>query len=143
MREIKFRAWDFEAKKMLGVVHTTIKLSEILSDEGTHYQLMQYTGLKDKNGVEIYEGDVLSNKGINVGEVKFGSYKLQNQTKHDRQVNHLGWYVEKDENIESLDYLFYNLQTDLSIKKREDQQWVKVIGNLYDNPDLLTKKGEV
>ena len=54
MREIKFRAWDKDLLKMYS------KWTVIPDDDRSHI-LMQYTGLKDKNGVEIYEGDILKN----------------------------------------------------------------------------------
>jgi uncharacterized phage protein (TIGR01671 family) len=83
MREIKFRAWDGEY--MLG--------PESIYDFGADYfgpsiggtyltfddfpdgklPLMQYTGLKDKNGVEIYEGDIFRSRS---GKVKVVEYEL-------------------------------------------------------------------
>ena len=63
MREIKFRAWDGERKEITtsfeitsqGVVVSNFSIRKYHED----YILMQYTGLKDKNGKEIYEGDII------------------------------------------------------------------------------------
>ena len=56
MRDIKFRAWDKESKSMR--YNAEDSLSLILSNK-QDFELMQYTGLKDKAGVEIYEGDIV------------------------------------------------------------------------------------
>jgi len=62
-REIKFRAWDKDKKIMVGDIDIdyTITMNGYIQELQKYYILLQYTGLKDKNGKEIYEGDIIKN----------------------------------------------------------------------------------
>jgi hypothetical protein len=65
MREIKFRAWNSEEKTMLKPFDLSSN-PKYWCDNLKDYPLMQYTGLKDKHGVEIYESDVIDYYGKNI-----------------------------------------------------------------------------
>ena len=125
MREIKFRAWD--GKRMF---HESF--CEYLNGYGCLFQqfekpeaLMQYTGLKDKNGKEIYEGDIV--KGITCkGD---GVEKLLGKMFFDE--------AEAEYCIEQNNDYFPVCSIHVT-----DKNSLEVIGNIYENPELLKLKND-
>ena len=115
MREIKFRAWDPVKKAMFIPEYIDCEFGEIGFTQ--HYEegifpyqnnptVMQYTGLKDKNGREIYEGDILQSKSGIVGPVVWDDLSACFGWMHPELIA-----IDMDEG--------------------------EVIGNIYENPELL------
>lgn len=125
MREIKFRAWDKKNKEMIDV--DSLEIYDELDRDGFYniyevlnnpkWEVMQFTGLLDKNGKEIYESDWVEIK--NLGDNYDGKWEIIWQDEYARF-----WLV--------------NLNTREPIK--DDVYWwneFKIIGNKYENPELL------
>ena len=125
MRELKFRAWDTKLEVMSGVIDITPSLGTMSTTYIYPTQiLMQYTGLKDKNGKEIYEGDVVhsENEGsYPVGFDKAGCWVIEI---YGERFNDDGSSTPRDESE-----LLSNALADYGME---------VIGNIYENPELLT-----
>lgn len=108
MRAIKFRAWDTENKKMVSDISLgTVNFYESLNEFFKSTNLMQFTGLLDKNGTEIYEGDV----------VAYGTDKPQ------EIIYEKGMFTWRNEGSMSLGNYYSKL--------------MEVVGNIYENPELL------
>jgi hypothetical protein len=112
MREIKFRAWDGDKK----IITQPQDLSCCRSSWSwlglKDMPLMQYTGLKDKNGKEIYEGDICFIDNIQNFEVIWSRIGF--------------WFKREDGELFVL---------------TPQNAWIEVIGNIYENPELLGKDG--
>ena len=135
MREIKFRAWDKENKVWVNSKNqqstTELNYDNNYLQHWSGYELLQYTGLKDKNGKEIYEGDIVACE--------------RSFWKENKKICVVEW-KEYDAGFN----LFYpNDPVDsevLADRKKEQelsmfQVWEherEIIGNIYENPDLLT-----
>lgn len=115
MREIKFRVWDKAYKAWIDDFEVSADGNPFWLDaEGGvnslgEVELMQSTGLKDKNGVDIYEGDIVKTN-FKTGEV----------------IRYCEW------NFTAVGFMFGGWQY-----TSEDMLLTQVIGNIYENPELL------
>ncbi len=132
-RIIKFRAWEIRPENSymryeddLKKITNPANLIE-KTEKGFGRILMQYTGLKDKNGKEIYEGDIFkSTKSDAVGQVKIGHYDDVSSSQHDI----VGVYFEV---IGSAPFGFKKAV----LTKKNAEIVIEVIGNIHENPELL------
>ena len=124
MKELKFRAWD--GKKMIDDVvpaseTSIIELFEYEWQETEVEAVEQYTGLKDKNGKEIYEGDILG------GIWERGAILYCDKCKQ------LQYHLQGDEcSACSGDAYWADIV--------EDDGDIEVVGNIHENADLLEDK---
>ena len=119
MREIKFRAWDVQ--RMWPLAYAGDVNPAVWDDQEKYWKectdgavVMQYTGLKDKNSVEIYEGDIMEFHGIT--RTKYLPIAWSRE--------HGCWMVGAATFLEC------------------PPEKLEVSGNIYDNPELLTNPEE-
>jgi uncharacterized phage protein (TIGR01671 family) len=133
MREIKFRAWIEKAGQMASWENMKKQCDRLSLLEMPGFIIMQYTGLKDKNGKEIYEGDVIK---ITYGkeDKRFGFGKgMITDVYFDKGAFR---YRHDDNSGSVLDFNSAQI-----IKGYESiTQDVEIIGNIHENPELLKSK---
>lgn len=127
MRDIKFRAWRETEKHMYNwnnLLNQNLKNIFTIT-KSCGYNLMQYTGLHDKNGKEIYEGDI-----IHIHNKFFEEFNYLLQWNEE----YLRYYLYSTDK-KKLNRMEGILEAHLSSMIND----IEVIGNIYDNPDLLEK----
>ena len=122
MRELKFRAWDNDFKQMGLVNDAKFVNGRIIGAKGVNWDskviVMQFTGLTDKNGKEIYEGDIMKKDYLSIDP------NLKIAVFHNGSF---GYYP----NNRSLEDNFKTFSASVNWNSFE------VIGNIYSNPNLL------
>jgi len=135
MRIIKFRAWDILSKSMVGEDYLwSIPYNEIFihTPDSRCIELMQFTGLHDKNGKEIYEGDILRMPAKTEWEkTSFNSFEIFYHD-NDCSPTDCGLVLGRlrTHGNSAGGYSGYKL-----IPKNVSV--MEVIGNIYENPELL------
>lgn len=147
MREIKFRAWDKEKKEMRevrdiawdahGGIDVGYSYDPMNEYRGGSDTLMQFTGLLDVEGKEIYEGDVVKTPKYIIGSEP--AYYENHEVVFDRGIfglkptHHITPLAETESGVkESKDYI-----SNYGEIYRRYRPEVEVIGNIYENPELL------
>lgn len=129
-RILKFRAWDTidSEWKYSGHPHMPMwKFWENVELGGGYENVCQWTGLTDKNGKEVYDGDILKN------------------LKHGGQLIEVFWEGIKDKHMGWLDFggwSFRKLPGDDNMRYATYSGDIEVVGNIYENPELLKEASE-
>jgi uncharacterized phage protein (TIGR01671 family) len=149
-REIKFRAWAIKTNEWINTFH--IILGTI--NKGLDYVVMQqYTGLKDNNRREIYEGDIFSHKYY-TGRYLTNNEFLENRNEPPNVTPGLcvsftcesSWEEIDTDKIKIPEFYEYLYEIKESCGYETIQEvcdHIEIIGNIYENPDLLEQSDDI
>ena len=120
---VRYRAWDKETKTMNGMaeIYRNRNQEIELHPRDENIILMQSTGLKDKNGREIFEGDILA-------------------CKTDDEVINLNIFWDEEHALFMFESKKYNEQEPLAELVEDNTYPFEIIGNIYENRELLEDK---
>ena len=111
-RIIKFRAWDKIAKRLVPWERMKGRTTGF-TFEDNNFEFQQFTGLTDKNGLLIYEGDILE-----------FDYEPLGKFREQIQFIDSGFWIKRKDGINFL----------------PSKEYREIIGNIYENPKLLEEK---
>lgn len=126
----RYRAWDVEFKEMVRVdalvldeqvIKATYKNGNVVKEDIKDYKLMQSTGLFDKNGKEIFEGDILN-------------------VESDEENLKVSVFWDDKHALFMFESKKYNEECALAELFEENSYSLKIIGNVHANPELLEEQ---
>lgn len=143
MREIKFRALTREGKviRNVGSVEFFEGGDIIVNGDIPIEKLIEYTGLEDKNGTAIYEGDIVRHTypaGYSTSEVKFGQY--DNGGDYEDNDSGYGWYIKETAHYTLRGSEEENIEVRIHGMNGYpfDHHPQEVVGNIYENKELVS-----
>ncbi|MEF3330589.1 YopX family protein [Oceanobacillus oncorhynchi] len=130
MREIKFKIYDTDLERMYHLLENrcsfgtseenrAVSWEDVFAERYDCLIPLQYTGLKDKNGKEIFEGDIIStdlSRPYLIVEFRNGGFMYQC---HDSGEDYYDFMLPPADDV------------------IEQDHWGEIIGNIYENPELL------